>query len=284
MLTRRVFYTLNSRFWDEPSSVEILFTILNFVTCIPVFLAVGGFSLYHLYCLLGNSTTIEGWEKNKVATMVRRGKLREVKFPYDLGKRKNVDSVLGPNVLFWCWPRTALGNGIRFDIKDSDGGPDLWPPSGPTHDYDSPEQDFVLPPTPWTYENGGVNPNLEATNSQRRLIKRSNPSYRRATGVSALPPYHPDYQEPTDNDLIEDSESTDEECNRQGPLVRSGSEGYEVRPVDREELLRRYLLEIGQEPGRYKYYIPTPDEDSDGDSDTPLAAVVDKIERKEHLE
>jgi palmitoyltransferase len=35
-------------------------------------------SLYHFYSLLGNSTTIEGWEKDKVATLVRRGKIREV--------------------------------------------------------------------------------------------------------------------------------------------------------------------------------------------------------------
>lgn len=35
-------------------------------------------SIYHFYSLLGNSTTIEGWEKDKAATMVRRGKILEV--------------------------------------------------------------------------------------------------------------------------------------------------------------------------------------------------------------
>ena len=39
-------------------------------------------SLYHFYCLATNTTTIEGWEKDKVATLVRRGKIHEVKFPY----------------------------------------------------------------------------------------------------------------------------------------------------------------------------------------------------------
>jgi len=39
-------------------------------------------SLYHLYAMLGNTTTIEGWEKDKVATLIRRGKIREIKFPY----------------------------------------------------------------------------------------------------------------------------------------------------------------------------------------------------------
>lgn len=31
---------------------------------------------------MGNSTTIEGWEKDKVATLVRRGKIAEIKYPY----------------------------------------------------------------------------------------------------------------------------------------------------------------------------------------------------------
>jgi hypothetical protein len=73
--------------------------VLNYVTCVPVLLCVGGFryelrffvffetradlnSLYHISCLLNNTTTIEGWEKDKVATLVRNGKIREIKFPY----------------------------------------------------------------------------------------------------------------------------------------------------------------------------------------------------------
>jgi len=35
-------------------------------------------SIYHFYCLSTNTTTIEGWEKDKVATLVRRGKIHEV--------------------------------------------------------------------------------------------------------------------------------------------------------------------------------------------------------------
>jgi hypothetical protein len=81
----------------EPSVLELVFIILNYVTCVPVLLAVGGFrsdyfdlkystisekyfdSIYHFYCLMGNSTTIEGWEKDKAATLIRRGQIREVR-------------------------------------------------------------------------------------------------------------------------------------------------------------------------------------------------------------
>lgn len=35
-------------------------------------------SIYHFNALFNNTTTIEGWEKDKVATLVRRGKIQEV--------------------------------------------------------------------------------------------------------------------------------------------------------------------------------------------------------------
>jgi len=60
----------------------MLFLIFNFAACAPVWLCVGMFSVYHLYLASGNSTTIEGWEKDKVATLVRRGKIHDVKYPY----------------------------------------------------------------------------------------------------------------------------------------------------------------------------------------------------------
>jgi palmitoyltransferase len=67
---------------EEPSLTDVLSLIFNFAACVPVWICVGCFSLYHLYLAAGNSTTIEGWEKDKVATLVRRGKIREIKYPY----------------------------------------------------------------------------------------------------------------------------------------------------------------------------------------------------------
>ena len=83
---------------DSEDTWELLWVVLNYVTCIPVLLLVGGLrylvliflvegkltddSVYHFYCISGNTTTIESWEKDKVATLIRRGKIRDVKFPY----------------------------------------------------------------------------------------------------------------------------------------------------------------------------------------------------------
>jgi hypothetical protein len=74
------------------------------------------FSVYHLYLASGNSTTIEGWEKDKVATLVRRGKIHDVKYPYVrhsplqfdmiwslmIERRVHHESQIGP------WPQPAL--------------------------------------------------------------------------------------------------------------------------------------------------------------------------------
>lgn len=56
--------------------------VLNLAACIPVLLCVFVFSLYHYWTLWSNTTTIESWEKDKVATLIRRGKIRDIKYPY----------------------------------------------------------------------------------------------------------------------------------------------------------------------------------------------------------
>lgn len=68
--------------YHEPTLSDVLILVFNFATGFPVLLAVGLFSLYHLWLVAGNTTTIERWEKDKVATMVRRGKIKDIKYPY----------------------------------------------------------------------------------------------------------------------------------------------------------------------------------------------------------
>jgi palmitoyltransferase len=51
------------------------------------------------------------------------------------------------------------------------------------------------------------------------------------------------------------------------PLARRGSEGWEVRQSDREELLRQYLKSIGETNGRYQYYTPEAELDNSDEED-----------------
>ncbi|KAF8640367.1 hypothetical protein AX17_000038 [Amanita inopinata Kibby_2008] len=266
MVSKRLYDGLGARYWDQPSDTELIFVVLNYVACVPVLLLVGGFSLYHFYLLLGNSTTIEGWEKDKVATMIRRGEIREVKFPYNLGARRNIESVLGHKSWLWCFPTSTPGTGLRFELAEGDDVEQWWPPQDP----DRIEHEFNLPESPWTYDNDSLNPDLQPSNSQSRqssTVKRRRP---KQPGVSSVPPYHSDYK-PEAIVAVDDDDSSSFSEDNVAPHVRRGSEGYEVRSIGREELLHRYLEELGEKPGRYVRYTPHPESNSESESgDMPL--------------
>ncbi|RDX51137.1 palmitoyltransferase PFA4 [Polyporus arcularius HHB13444] len=282
MLSKRV---MNSTtYWDEPSGRELIFIVLNFATCIPVLLSVGIFSLYHFYSLMGNSTTIEGWEKDKVATLVRRGRIHEVKFPYNLGVRRNIESVLGPNPLMWCCPTVPPGNGLKYPLAEGDDSGVEWPPKDPDA-YIYPDEgrnhQFQLPPSPWTYENGTLNPELQPTGTRRR---RSAQPKAGEGPFAAVPPYHPAYGRQESHDTYSpDSGSDDddeyEHVGRPREFVRRGSEGYEVRPIHREDLLRRYVEDRTTEPGRYQLYVPEPpSEPESGAEEDEYIPLAEKVE------
>ncbi|KAF8971687.1 DHHC palmitoyltransferase-domain-containing protein [Flammula alnicola] len=316
MVTKRVFYSMGARYWDEPDTLELVMIIMNYVACIPVLLAVGALncsirprltclsSLYHFYSLAGNSTTIEGWEKDKRSVMVKKGRAREVKFAYvcshkcsfcapfnvivlqDLGRRRNIESILGQRPLLWCCPTRTPGTGLRYELSSAEG--EILPNPESTSESSSVEgTDITHNLSPWTFENESLNPALRPSNSQLRTRRRRIPQ-NNIPGASALPPYHPDYQEgeqqPYEPDQYsEDSESSADE--KMAPhagqhRVRRGSEGYEIRQEGREEMLRKYLEELGEEPGRYVRYIPQVEDDSASDEDednTPLAHIAEKV-------
>ncbi|KAF5312131.1 hypothetical protein D9619_002607 [Psilocybe cf. subviscida] len=271
MVTRRVFSAMDNGYWDEPSTVELVMIILNYVACVPVLLSVGIFSIYHLYSLARNSTTIEGWEKDKRSYMVKKGAAREIKSAYDLGVRRNIRAVLGDNVLMWCCPTRPPGTGLRYDLKNSDG--EMIAPPNPV-EYSSSEEgrDNTQNRSPWTFEDEGLNPALRPSNTQLRdSQRRRRRSANQLPGASAVPPYHPDY-EPPHNDTHSDEGSDDrysvDNVNGYPRRLRKGSEGVEILPENREEMLQRYLRELGEEPGRYVRYIPqVDDEDSASDLD-----------------
>ncbi|EGO30996.1 hypothetical protein SERLADRAFT_455490 [Serpula lacrymans var. lacrymans S7.9] len=276
MVTRRVFDCMGKRRWDEPSGLELVFIVLNYALCIPVVLAVGAFSLYHIYSMLGNTTTIEGWEKDKAATLLRRGKIQEVKFPYNLGARRNITSVLGDNPLLWCCPTVTPGTGLKYQLSIGD---DIdvqasWPPRDPAL-KEQEDKPFILPDSPWTYENGSTNPNLRPS-SGARLRSNVAGKQQKTRPVYAGPPYQIDPEnEEEERGLASHSRSSSqdsdfvytEEGYRQGVQVRRGSEGYEVRPVDREELLQRFLHDQNEDVDMYQRYVPEPSSDDYSDEE-----------------
>ncbi|TCD71190.1 Palmitoyltransferase [Steccherinum ochraceum] len=239
MVTRRVLYYTNSTYFDEPTASELIFIILNYTFSIPVLLAVGGFSIYHFFSLSGNSTTIEGFEKDKAATLVRRGKIKEIKFPYNLGVRRNINAVLGDNPWLWCWPQKATGTGLRYQLAEGHDPSTIdedWPPKDPERRMmaeEDPNFTFKLPDSPWTYANGSLNPALRvgasSATSSAQVASSEAATHRRRRGVrmpvgaANVPPYHPDYGKTVEPES--DSSWDDDEP--------SGSEDGEARTVNK---------------------------------------------------
>ena len=93
----------------------------------------------NIWVLGANVTTIEGWEIERHATLVRRArvlggyldgpdgvKVRVVKheFPYDIGILRNLQQGLGRSPLTWLWPfASTLGNeeGFCFETNGFEG-------------------------------------------------------------------------------------------------------------------------------------------------------------------
>ncbi|KAM0788364.1 hypothetical protein ACM66B_001504 [Microbotryomycetes sp. NB124-2] len=266
MITVRAFGSL--AFSRYPTTTQMIMLVLNYVTCVPVLLAVGALTLYHYWCLLFNTTTIEGWEKDKVATLRRQGKMLEFKYPYHLGYMDNIKSVLGPNPLWWCWPgMSARGTGLHYPVGvgvDPLAQYD-WPPPGHqdarprrrTHD------DADL--DPFTY-GSDLNPELLASTALRGTD--ASVRNRRRPRPAKAAPYHPDFQSVSDDDddrNVGEDRATDESGDdddvpletlrrshstrkspeleascRPGVRVRRGSEGYEIKPSS----VSRYLVDV----------------------------------------
>ncbi|EJC98734.1 uncharacterized protein FOMMEDRAFT_161567, partial [Fomitiporia mediterranea MF3/22] len=177
------------------------------------------------------------------------------------------------------------------------GAAQVWPPEDPNdtraYDFNHDEEDdghaLELPDSPWTYENGSVNPSLEPSNAfRRRATQASRQSHRPEEGnVSKVPPYHPDYGKSPPSALnnryssSEGSEESDSDEYRYyggKRRVRRGSEGLEVRmgAADREAILRRYMFTRGPEIGKYRVYKPEPHSPSLSPS-PPIEQVPDEL-------
>jgi hypothetical protein len=100
-----------------------------------------------------------------------------------------------------------------------------------------------------------------------------------------VPLYHPDFEDtehaydPGAGDSSGSDEYEDPPPVRHAPRVRRGSEGPELLPVDREEMLRRYVASETVRDGRYQRYVPeAPSEDEDEEQDNvPLAQVQSRL-------
>jgi palmitoyltransferase len=131
-----------------------------------------------------------------------------------------------------------------------------WPPN----ELGLNNASIKLPESPWTYENGALNPYLQP--QRPRLRKAGQQPF-----SSSVPPYHPDFQK-------EQEEFSPDEYEERPPRIRRGSEGYEIQPIDREQLFQRYIEEQMTADGRYHVYERESSVKTDSDDeDVPLAYI-----------
>lgn len=199
--------------------------------------------------------------------------------------KRNIEAVLGYNPLLWCWPRPPLGSGLKYDLSEQEGvsahflnlthsdssvtgEPCLPEPEVSTQDLQS--------ASPWTYQDEGFNPALQPSNSARRqaasVARKRRSCIPEGANSPHVPPYHPEYDQGSENRLHDDDDddSSDEGLAYGRVHVRRGSEGYEVRSINRESMLQRYLEDLGEKPGRYVRYISQPDDGDENEDEDAM--------------
>ncbi|KAL1603961.1 Palmitoyltransferase [Paraconiothyrium brasiliense] len=144
----------------NPFLVAHLFatTVINSITLF----ALGVLFIRNIWCLVVNTTTIEGWEIERHKTLLRRARhfggvlqspdgskvpIRRQEFPYDIGIWQNIKQGMGSgNIntaqpLSWFNPLASnppLSTGLTFPTNGFEDASVSWPPPDPDRSYRRP--------------------------------------------------------------------------------------------------------------------------------------------------
>ncbi|KAJ3330769.1 Palmitoyltransferase [Blyttiomyces sp. JEL0837] len=113
---------------------ELLAMVINVIVLFILLVTVGLLSVWQIFYVSANTTTIENLENTKIEELVRRKKIpKAAQYPYDLGFWGNMKSVLGERVWLWWMPQGAVGDGIHFPVNPElavpGAGSVTWPPA-----------------------------------------------------------------------------------------------------------------------------------------------------------
>ncbi|KAL5410350.1 hypothetical protein PMIN04_010660 [Paraphaeosphaeria minitans] len=183
----------------NPFLVAHLFatTVINSIT---VF-ALGVLFIRNVWCLLVNTTTIEGWEIERHRTLIRRARhfggilqspdgtkvpIRKQEFPYDVGIWQNVKQGMGTgNPISWLNPLAAtpsLNSGLAFPTNGFEDASLSWPPPDPDRSYRRPPPSTNA--TPFTFADSALSPQESLAAFRERqvadAVRRRRPFVQRA--------------------------------------------------------------------------------------------------------
>ncbi|KLJ11197.1 hypothetical protein EMPG_13507 [Blastomyces silverae] len=198
-----------------------------------------------LWCLGGNTTTIEVWEIERHRTLLRRARvlggyldgpdgvpvrIQKQEFPYDIGIWNNIKSGMGgsANIIGWFWPLASTprqGSGLEFEVNGFEESTVSWPPPDPDRMYKSmPRNNFG---------NGFSGQQNYASQSQEieAFKRRQREDFQRRQAMSELQrrtPFHKRYIQ-----NMEMMDSPDLSGSESGGNSDSGEEGWRDPEGDR---------------------------------------------------
>lgn len=123
------------------SKREIIWTVALFPVVFFVLFTIFILTLRVLINYFEGKTEIETWEIQRVQSLVRRGFVRDVEFPYDIDPWTNLYHAWG-NPLLWLWPwGLAPGDGMHFEKNEVVDDGSVWPPDHIDQDKPSEEEE-----------------------------------------------------------------------------------------------------------------------------------------------
>ncbi|PGH14733.1 hypothetical protein AJ79_02899 [Helicocarpus griseus UAMH5409] len=211
-----------------------------------------------LWCLGGNTTTIEVWEIERHKTLVRRARvfggyldgpdgaqirIQKQEFPYDIGVWNNIRCGMGgsSNIISWFWPLASTppqGSGLEFEVNGFEESTLSWPPPDPYRMYKPVQRD--------NYESGFTSGQRYLSQSEEIeafKIRQQEDFRRRQAGSEAQRrrPFHQRYIQnveiPNSLDLNESEDGGDSDSGEEG---WRDSEGDRLRDFGVDEAIEFY--------------------------------------------
>ncbi|OQE36897.1 hypothetical protein PENCOP_c011G04809 [Penicillium coprophilum] len=241
-----------------------------------ILLVVNSLTVFGLFVLLvrslwaigSNTTTIETWEIERHATLVRRARvlggylegpggirvqIKKQEYPYDIGIWANIKQSMGgsANVISWFWPLAATPDrrsGWEFETNDFEDPGVSWPPPDPDR---IPMPVSARPPSNVSMPTyATIQDEIDAFNRRKEEdLKR----FQRTSGVQRRKPFHDRYKKDEDAESESDESESDSEGesdegeeswrNAEGERLRDFGVDEEAEFYDEEDIPLGVLIE-----------------------------------------
>ncbi|KAF2403886.1 zf-DHHC-domain-containing protein [Trichodelitschia bisporula] len=203
-----------------------------------------------LWCLVVNTTTIEGWEIERHETLVRRARylggclngpdgirirITKQEFPYDIGIWRNIVQGMGTsNPLAWFWPFAAtpsVESSLSYETNGFEDPSIGWPPPDPDRIPRVPRP-ASGPPAPSTHQGSSEVASFRKRQAENMKRWRDSPTVRRRQ------PFHARYE--ANREFSDYGGSSEEEEVDEGEEAWRNSEGERLQDFGVDEEVEFY--------------------------------------------